>query len=93
MNPRIMPLVWRSTMASMRAFWRVTRQVFHEAMGAFFAVFAVYGLMAAWRQWRVRPVAWVIAFAIAYTITMSAFSVASFRRARKIGLEGGDEVS
>lgn len=90
MNPRILPLFWRSTMASMRAFWRVTRQLFHEAMGVFFAVFAVYGLTAAWRQWRVRPVVWVIAFAIAYTIAMSAFSVASFRRARKIGMDDGN---
>lgn len=90
MNPRMMPLFWRSAMASLRAFWRVTRQLFHEAMGAFFAIFAVYGLTAAWRQWKVRPVAWVIAFAIAYTIAMAAFSVASFRRARKIGLEDGN---
>lgn len=90
MNQGIAPLFWRSAMASFRAFWRVTRQLFHEAMGTFFAIFAVYGIMAAWRQWKVRPVAWVIAFAIAYTLAMASFSVASFWRARKIGLEEGN---
>jgi hypothetical protein len=85
MDPRVLPLFWRSAMASMCAFWRVVRQLFHEAMGAFFAVFAVYGVVAAWRQWRTRPVVWVIGFAIAYTIAMTSFSVASFRRARRIG--------
>lgn len=85
-----MPLFWRSAMLSVRAFWRVTRQLFHEAMGTFFAVFAVYGIMAAWRQWKTHPVAWVIAFAITYTLAMAAFSFASFRRARKIGLEDGN---
>lgn len=84
-----MPLFWRSAMVSVRVFWRVTRQVFHEAMGAFFAIFAVYGVMAAWRQWKTHPVIWVIAFAVAYTLAMAAFSVASFRRARRIGLEDG----
>jgi glycerol uptake facilitator-like aquaporin len=60
------------------------RQLFHEAMGAFFAVFALYGLLAAWRQWKVGSVRWLIGFAIAYAIMMAAFSFIAFRRARRI---------
>jgi hypothetical protein len=90
MDPRVMPVLWRSALVSLRAFWRVARQLFHEAIGAFFALFAVYGLIAAWRQWKGHPVIWLIAFSIAYTIMMAAFSVAAFRRARRIGqLEDG----
>jgi hypothetical protein len=90
MDPRVLPLFWRSVLVSMRALWRVVRQLFHEALGAIFAVFAMYGVVAAWRQWKAHPVVWLIAFAIAYTILMAAFSVAAFRRARRIGqLENG----
>jgi glycerol uptake facilitator-like aquaporin len=90
MDPRVMPVLWRSMLVSFRAFWRVARQLFHEAVGAFFALFAVYGVIAAWRQWKGHPVVWLIAFSIAYAIAMVAFSVASFRRARRIGLENGE---
>jgi glycerol uptake facilitator-like aquaporin len=89
MDPRVFPVFWRSALLSLRAWWRVARQLFHEAMGAFFAVFAVYGIVAVWRAWRAHPVAWIIAFAIAYTVMMAAFSVLAFRRARQIGLENG----
>lgn len=53
-------------------------------MGAFFAVFAVYGVLAAWRQWHRQPVWWIIVFAILYSVTMSVFAFASFRRARRV---------
>ncbi|HTS12104.1 MAG TPA: hypothetical protein VMH00_08315 [Candidatus Limnocylindrales bacterium] len=84
MDPRTKPVLWRSILVTLRVWWRALRQLFHEAAGAFFAVFAVYGAVAAWRQWRTRPVAWVIAFAILYTITMLFFSFVSFRRARRL---------
>ena len=54
-------------------------------MGAIFAVFSLYGVLAACRQWKTRPVAWVIAFSIVYTMAMAAFSFAAFRRARRMG--------
>ena len=85
MNPRLMPVLWRSALVSLRAFWRVGRQLFHEAIGTIFLVFALYGVLAAWRQWKTRPILWLIAFSIAYTITMVVFSFAAFRRARRIG--------
>lgn len=85
MDSRILPVLWRSALVSWRAWKRAAVQLFHEAVGAIFAVFSLYGLLAAWRQWKTRPVAWVIAFSIAYTIAMAAFSFAAFRRARRIG--------
>jgi glycerol uptake facilitator-like aquaporin len=85
MNPRLLPVLWRSSLVSLRALWRVTRQIFHEAMGTVFAVFALYGGLAAWRQWKTRPIAWLIAFSIAYAIMMLVFSFVAFRRARRLG--------
>ena len=90
MDSRVLPVLWRSALVSLKAWKRATLQLFHEAMGAIFAVFSLYGVLAAWRQWKARPVVWVIAFSIAYTIAMAAFSFAAFRRARRIGqLENG----
>jgi hypothetical protein len=85
MDARLLPVLWRSSLVSLRALWRVAKQIFHEAIGTIFAVFAFYGGLAAWRQWKTRPIVWLMAFSIAYTITMVAFSFASFRRARRIG--------
>lgn len=85
MDPRLLPVLWRSSLVSLRAMWRVAQQIFHEAIGAIFAVFAFYGGLAAWRQWKTRPIVWLMAFSIAYTIAMLAFSFAAFRRARRIG--------
>jgi glycerol uptake facilitator-like aquaporin len=69
---------------TLRTFWRLSRQFFHEAMGAFFAIFALYGVMAAWRQWHHQPARWIVALAILYAVTMFCFAFASFRRARRI---------
>ena len=88
MDPRILSVLWRSALVSWQAWKRATLQFFHEAIGAVFAVFSLYGVLAAWRQWKTRPVLWVIAFSIAYTIAMAAFSFAAFRRARRIGMPG-----
>jgi len=90
MDPRVLPLFWRSLGVSARALWRTTRQLFHEAMGTIFAIFAMYGILVAWRQWKAHPIIWLTVFAVAYTIVMALFSVAAFRRARRIGqLESG----
>ena len=67
-----------------RALSRVARQVFHEFAGAMFIVFAVYGVLAAWRQWKTRPVLWLIGFAIVYALMMTIFGLVSFRRARRV---------
>lgn len=69
---------------TLSALWRASRQFFHEAMGTFFAVFAIYGGLAAFRQWKNRPALWLVCFAIAYALMMATFSFLSFRRARRI---------
>jgi glycerol uptake facilitator-like aquaporin len=68
----------------LRNLWRVARQLFHEATGTFFALFALYGVLAAWRAWRYHPTPWIVAFAITYALMMGVFAFTSFRRARRI---------
>jgi len=84
MDSRTLPALKRSTGVTFRAWWRALRQLFHEAMGAFFALFALYGVLAAWRQWKIHSVRWLIGFALLYALMMAAFSVVAFRRARRI---------
>jgi hypothetical protein len=84
MAASLIPVLWNSLRVASRALWRVTRQVFHEAMGTLFAVFALYGGLAVWRQWHSRPVLWVMAFAIVYALMMAAWAYAAFRRARRV---------
>jgi hypothetical protein len=86
----IVPALWKSSGVTFRALWRITRQVFHEAAGTLFVLFAAYGALAAWRQWKNRPVPWLMGFAIVYALMMAAFAFASFRRARRIRQPGND---
>jgi hypothetical protein len=87
-NPRMAPgyfrALWNAFIVTMRALWRVTRQIFHEATGALFAVFALYGALAVWRQWKSHPIYWVMAFAVVYAAMMATFAFFAFRRARKV---------
>ncbi len=86
MPPPYGPTLWQSIMIALRVFWRVMRQVFHETTGVFFALFALYGAIAAYREWKYHPSYWIviISFAVLYTAMMSAFSFFAFRRARRI---------
>jgi len=84
MSARLFPALWQSAKVTLRVLWRVTRQTFHEATGALFFVFASYGVIAAWRQWRHRPAIWLIGFAIIYALMMVVFGFTAFRRARRI---------
>jgi hypothetical protein len=84
MSARLIPALWQSFRVTLRALWRVGRQIFHEATGALFCLFAFYGGLAAWRQWKYRPTVWLMAFACLYAIMMAAFGFAAFRRARRI---------
>jgi hypothetical protein len=78
------PTLWQSIMIAVRVIWRVTRQVFHETTGVFFAIFALYGAIAAWREWKYHPTYWIIGFAVLYAAMMAAFAFFAFRRARRI---------
>ena len=84
MPGQLFPAFWESLWITLRALWRVTRQVFHEAMGALFAIFALYGAVAAWRQWHSKVAAWLLGFALVYAVLMAFFAVTSFRRARRV---------
>jgi hypothetical protein len=84
MARRLMPALGRSARVALPPLWRAARQFFHEATGALFALFAVYGATAAWRQWKHRPVAWLIGFAVVYAVVMAGFACGAFCRARRI---------
>ena len=78
------PTLWESIKIFLRVVWRVTRQLFHETTGVFFAIFAIYGAVAAWREWKYHPTYWVIGFAAIYALMMATFAFLAFRRARRI---------
>jgi hypothetical protein len=84
MPANMLPALWRSSAITFRALWRIARQVFHEFAGAMFIIFAGFGALAAWRQWKTRPVLWLIGFAIVYVLMMAIFGLVSFRRARRV---------
>jgi hypothetical protein len=84
MYARLLASLWRSFKVTMRVFWRLTRQLFHEATGAFFVIFSLWAAFAAWKEWRHRPALWLLAFVIAYAILMAGYAVSSFRRARRV---------
>ena len=67
-----------------RRFWRALRQVFHELIGAVFAVLALGWFNAAFRAWTRDVARWLIALAVAVALLFLFFAVTSFRRARKL---------
>lgn len=76
--------LWRSARVVFRTLWRVTRQLFHEFTGTLFALFSIYGITAAYRQWNHSRVMWVVALAIVYSVVMAVFSFFAFRSARRV---------
>ena len=84
MSEDILSALWRSGKVILRVVWRLTRQLFHEATGAFFLLFAAWAAFAAWKQWKHRPAVWLLGFAISYAIMMAVFAVAAFFRARRV---------
>ncbi|HVN09280.1 MAG TPA: hypothetical protein VMV61_09920 [Patescibacteria group bacterium] len=88
---RFLAALWRALQAFLQTVWRVLRQLFHEVAGAAFLLLAVSGAISTWRYWKLRPPdshgpagLWSIALAAAFTLMMAAFSVASFRSARRV---------
>lgn len=67
-----------------RRLWRVLRQLFHEFVGAVFAVLAVGWLNAAFRAWTRDVSRWLIGVAVAMAALLVFFAVTSFRDARKL---------
>jgi hypothetical protein len=84
MPANLLPALWRSSKVTLRVFWRIARQLFHEATGALFLVFAAYGGYMIWQESKHHPTRWVIAFVILYALTMAIFGFTAFQRARRV---------
>jgi NhaP-type Na+/H+ or K+/H+ antiporter len=67
-----------------RRLWHALRQLFHEAIGAVFAILALGWLNAALRAWTRDVARWLIGIALAVALLFVFFAVTSFRRARKL---------
>ena len=67
-----------------RRLWRVLRQLFHEVVGAVFAVLALGWLNAALRAWTRDASRWLVALALSVAALLVFFAVTSFRYARRL---------
>jgi hypothetical protein len=74
----------RAAGSFVRAALRISRQVWHETIGALFVVFAIAGAASAWREWRKGSAQWLVGLAICFSLMMAAFAAASFRIARRV---------
>jgi multisubunit Na+/H+ antiporter MnhB subunit len=62
----------------------VLKQLFHEAIGAIFALLALGWLNMALRAWTRDATHWLIGISIAVGLLFIGFSITSFRRARQL---------
>jgi len=67
-----------------RRLWRTAKQIFHEVVGAMFAVLAFGWLNLAFRAWTRDVARWLIGASIVVALVFVAFAISSFRRARKL---------
>jgi hypothetical protein len=67
-----------------RRLWRTVKQIFHEVVGAMFAVLAFGWLNSAFRAWTRDVAYWLIAMAVAVAGLFVLFAVSSFRRSRQL---------
>jgi hypothetical protein len=65
-------------------FWRALRQLFHELVGAVFAVLAMAWVQSAIRAWTRDVAHWLVAVALGVAAVMGIFSWTSFRRSRQL---------
>jgi uncharacterized integral membrane protein len=78
------PTTTSTPQGGFRRLWRVLQQLFHEVVGAVFAVLAVGWLNAAFRAWTRDASRWLVALAVAVAGLLVFFAVTSFRFARKL---------
>jgi dolichyl-phosphate-mannose--protein O-mannosyl transferase len=64
--------------------WRTLKQLFHELVGAVFAVLALAWVQSAIRAWTRDGARWLVGTAFFVAAVMAVFSFTSFRRARQI---------
>ncbi|HLZ12645.1 MAG TPA: hypothetical protein VKP58_08670 [Candidatus Acidoferrum sp.] len=67
-----------------RRFWLALKQLFHELVGALFAVFALFWAQNALRAWSMDAAHWLVGTSALLAILMTAFSFTSFRNARRV---------
>jgi hypothetical protein len=67
-----------------RRLWRTVKQIFHEVVGAMFAVLAFGWLNSAFRAWTRDVAYWLIVMAVAVAGLFVLFAVSSFRRSRQL---------
>jgi multisubunit Na+/H+ antiporter MnhB subunit len=67
-----------------RRLWRTIKQIFHEVVGAIFAVLAFGWLNSAFRAWTRDVAHWLIVLAVAVAGIFVVFAVSSFRRSRQL---------
>ena len=65
-------------------FWNALKQLFHEVVGAVFAVLAFAWVQSAFRAWTRDGARWLVATAFLVAAVMAVFSLTSFRRARHL---------
>ena len=64
--------------------WRVLKQLFHEVIGAAFAVLALAWLNALLRAWTRDVALWLIVLPAGIAALFVFFAITSFRKARKL---------
>jgi len=91
MGLRVITALWRALLTFLQTLWRVIRQLFHEVAGVAFLLLAATGALSTWRNWKSRPAMpppggelWAVGIAAGFTFAMAAFSIASFRSARRV---------
>jgi len=70
---------------SFRRFWHTLKQLFHELVGAVFAVLALAWAQSAIRAWTRDVAHWLVGIAFGVAAVMALFSWTSFRRSRQLG--------
>jgi hypothetical protein len=65
-------------------FWRAIRQIFHEVMGALFAILALAWINLLLRAWNRDAARWATFASIILVAIFAAYAISSFRRARRL---------
>ncbi len=86
---RLLGAVLVAASTFLKALWRAAITLLHEATGAMFVLFAAIGAASAWREWQRGAAFWVISLSALFMLGMSAFAVASFRKAWRTRTENG----
>jgi len=64
--------------------WRTVRQIFHEVVGALFAILALAWINLLLRGWNRDVARWATLASVIVVGVFAAYAVSSFRRARRL---------